>query len=99
MSSFFVCVIPWQHIKMSNSKERLIKLVTEKLEKLNGTKEKEIEIKETGLAREIELEKLEKLEIESEKLEKLERKTDIEIEKIERKIEKYRTEIEKDKIQ
>ena len=43
---------------MSDPKERIIKLVIEKLEKLDRIKKREIEINEKELAREVELEKL-----------------------------------------
>ena len=47
-----------QHVKMSDPKERIIKLVIEKLEKLDRINKREIEINEKELAREVELEKL-----------------------------------------
>lgn len=62
---------------MSNPKERIIKLVIEKLPKLDRTKERVIKTnKNITSQRKIRIE-----ETELEELEQLERKTDVEIEK------------------
>lgn len=62
---------------MSNPKERIIKLVIEKLPKLDRTKERVIKTNKNRTSqRKIRIE-----ETELEELEQLERKTDVEIEK------------------